>query len=198
LLTTPGAGRLYRSGGPPAEVRQRFRVAAGGALEWLPQETIWFDGALARVTTQVDLAPDARFLGWEIHCLGRPAGGEGFAAGRADVGLALHRDGRPLLLERLRLRGPASLQAPAGLRGRAATATLVGTGADAPALDRVREVLQGFPRLDAGATLLDDVLVLRVLGDQGEPVRNLLSAAWSVLRPLLLGCAPCPPRIWST
>ncbi len=57
-----------------------------GALEWLPQETIVFDGARARSTTQVELAGDARFLGWEIACLGRPANGEGFASRRAAPG----------------------------------------------------------------------------------------------------------------
>src|SRR3989344_500526 len=38
LLTTPGAGKWYRSAGPRAEQKLRFDVS--GALEWLPQETI--------------------------------------------------------------------------------------------------------------------------------------------------------------
>jgi urease accessory protein len=198
LVTTPGATKLYRSDGPLAEVRQRLRVDPGATLEWLPQETLWFAGARARADTRIELAPGASFLGWEIHCLGRPASAEAFHHGQADLALSLFRDGRPLLLERLRPDGPASLNAPAGLRGRPVTATLLATGADAAALDRVREILDQTPGPDAGATRLEDLLVVRCLGDQGEPVRRLLTAVWAALRPTLLGRAPCPPRIWST
>jgi urease accessory protein len=198
LLTTPGAGKFYRCEGRQAELHQDLRVASGATLEWLPQETLFFDAAWAHLSTRVDLAGGGRFLGWEIHCLGRPAIGERFTRGRADLGLALYRDGTPLLLERLRLTGRQSLDAPAGLRGRPLTATLWGTGADAQALERAREILARAEDLDAGATLLDDLLVVRCLGAQGEPVKALLTRLWSKLRPLLLQCAPCPPRIWST
>jgi len=53
LLTTPGAGKWYRSAGPWASQTLRFEVA--GALEWLPQESIVFDGALAQLETEVRL-----------------------------------------------------------------------------------------------------------------------------------------------
>src|SRR3954466_3528818 len=45
LLTTPGAAKWYRSAGPRAKQTVVFDVK--GMLEWLPQETIVFDGALA-------------------------------------------------------------------------------------------------------------------------------------------------------
>src|SRR5204862_4636275 len=47
LLTTPGAAKWYRSAGPLAKQTLRFDVA--GSLEWLPQETIVFDGARAEL-----------------------------------------------------------------------------------------------------------------------------------------------------
>ena len=50
-----------------------FRLATDGILEWLPQENILFAGTHARLSTQVDLDPGARFIGWEIQALGRPA-----------------------------------------------------------------------------------------------------------------------------
>src|SRR5262245_45979258 len=73
LLTTPGAGKWYRSAGPWAEQQLAFDVA--GSVEWLPRETIVFDGALASFQTNVSLDGNASFIGWEIVCLGR---GDGF------------------------------------------------------------------------------------------------------------------------
>jgi len=74
-LTTPGAGKWYRSSGSEASQRIDLTVGAGATLEWLPQETIVFDGARARMETRVTLAADSRFIGWDILCLGRAAAG---------------------------------------------------------------------------------------------------------------------------
>lgn len=198
LLTTPGAGKFYRSGGQTAEQKQHFEIAPSGKLEWLPQETILFDGAKARITSRIDLYDDARFLGWEIYCLGRPSAGERFEHGQATLGFELYRDREPLLLEKLAIDDPAGLDAPAGLAGHAYTATLVGTHADQAALASAREILLQHPSILAGATLLEDILVVRCLGDNGEHIKNLLLEIWKALRPLLIGCAPCPPRVWAT
>ena len=65
-ITTPGAGKWYRSGGEDAAQTLAFTVGADAILEWLPQETIVFDGAQARMETQVSLAADAinAFVDW--------------------------------------------------------------------------------------------------------------------------------------
>ena len=44
-LTTPGAGKWYRGFGRHARQTVRIAVAAGAMCEWLPQESIIFDGA---------------------------------------------------------------------------------------------------------------------------------------------------------
>ena len=59
-LTTPGAGKWYRSGGVEASQCIELTVGEGATLEWLPQETIVFDGAQARMETHVSLAADVR------------------------------------------------------------------------------------------------------------------------------------------
>jgi urease accessory protein len=71
-LTTPGAGKWYRSAGLEASQTLDFTLAAGAALEWLPQETIVFDGARARMGATVALAADAvravlRIPPWDAH-----------------------------------------------------------------------------------------------------------------------------------
>lgn len=190
LLTTPGAGKWYRSSGPWAEQKLRFDLA--GALEWLPQETIVFDGALVRLETEVRLAGDARYLGWEILCLGRTGSGEKFARGELHLSTKLYRDGKLLWLERGRIEGGGALLAsPAGLQGKPVCATLVAAG---PAADLAacREI-EGI-----AVTQLPGVLVARYLGDSSEQAKIMFARLWSVLRPALFGRPAQMPRIWST
>lgn len=201
LLTTPAATKCYRSGsdGATARLTQTLRVGDGACCEWLPQETLLYDGARASLATRIELAASARFIGWEITCFGRPACGEDYARGRADLALELRHDGRPLLLERLRVAGSSPLDG-AGLRGRAVNATLLACGADAAslraALDAAREIEPAETL--GGVSLLDRVLVCRALATHVAPVRRWFEQLWTALRPLLLGRAALPPRIWAT
>ena len=104
LLTTPGAARFYRSAGATATQKQSLQVGADAALEWLPQETILFSGSKVEMATTVQLDARARFIGWDMTCLGRPASGDVYAAGSCDQRYQILRDGQPLLLERNRYR----------------------------------------------------------------------------------------------
>ncbi len=195
LLTTPAATKFYRSSGPTARLTQLLHVGDGASCEWLPQENLLFDGARVRARTRVELTAGAHFFGWEIACFGRPACGEAYARGAADLGVELWRDGRPLVLERLRAGGAAPAPG-AGLRGHAVSGSLLATGADRAALDCARAVDAGT--LLAGVTLLGDVLVCRALAAQAEPVRRWFENIWTQLRPRLLGRVAHSPRIWAT
>ena len=196
LVTTPGATKFYNSIGPRAVQTQKFTLA-GGCLEWLPQENIYFPNAAVDLETEIDLHDDAVYIGWEIHCLGRPASGERFGAGRLALSTALRRDGNPLLLDRLVVDSDA-LTGKATCRDRPVVATLIATGAGtAGALARARELLDsGSTR--TGVTLMDDLLVCRYLGGSTEEARRLFIAVWSVIRPEIIGKQAVPPRIWAT
>jgi urease accessory protein len=201
LLTTPAAGKLYRSNG--ARVRQTtlLRVDARAQLEWLPQENIAFSGAQAELTTRVDLAADARFFGWELMCLGRPAAAESFSSGQLQARFELHRQGRPLHLERALYRaGDALLAAPWGLGGQPVVASMVCVAPGASDwVAAAREVLAARTSADLAAVSgWDDLLIARYLGPSVERARALFVALWSVLRPALLGREAHPPRIWRT
>ena len=200
LVTTPGAGKWYRSGGRQARQSLNVRVGEGGVVEYLPQETIVFDGAEAQMQTQVELAAGALFCGWEILCLGRTASGERVSRGRLDLATRIERQGRPLWLERGRLLGGSAwLDAGAGLAGRPVTATLLLAGRtvdpDWLAACRALPVADG---LLTGVTALPELLVARCLAPGAEAARVWLSAVWQQLRPLALGKPAVPPRIWST
>jgi urease accessory protein len=190
LLTTPGAGKWYRSAGPWAAQRLAFDVA--GSLEWLPQETIVFDGALARLQAEVHLRGGAKYLGWEILCLGRTGSGEQYARGEVRLSTKLYRDGKLLWLERGRLEGGgALLRSPAGLQGMPVCATLVASGADF-ALEEIRAI-EGI-----AATRLPGALLVRHLGESSEEAKRLLREVWTLVRPALFGREARTPRIWST
>lgn len=197
LLTTPGAGKCYRSAGPPVRVRQRLRLAPGAALEWLPQEVIVYDGAAFDSLTCIELARGARFAGWEIACLGRPAAGEAFARGRCRQRVEVWRDGEPLLVERLDAAGAAPLlYEPWGLAGAPVSALLLAVPADAALRDAA--LAAGGDDPGFSATLLDEVLAVRYLGGGARGARACLEAVWEAIRPPLLGRAPDRPRIWNT
>lgn len=201
-LTTPGAGKWYRSSGAEASQTLDFQVATGGILEWLPQESIVFDGAIARMSSHVALSSDARFIGWEILCLGRSAAGERFAHGHLALATRIERDGRPLWIERGGLRGDDPLLAsPVGFAGATVSATLLATlpagFAAAPLLAACRAIVPA-DGARCGLTALPGLLVARYLGDASEAARHWLTRCWMTLRPALLGREAVVPRIWNT
>lgn len=200
LLTTPGAGKWYRSGGRPAEQLLNVRVARDAVVEWLPQELIVFDGAQAKMHTRVELAVGGRFCGWELLCLGRTAAGERFSYGELDLATRIEREGRPLWIERGRLAGGSAwLAAAAGLAGQPVSATLLLAGAAVPRewLDACRTLAVADGVL-TGVTALPEVLVARCLAPGAELARAWLSDIWKLLRPAAIGRAAVAPRIWST
>ncbi len=197
LLTTPGASKFYRSAGPCARQCQALRVAAGGVLEWLPQEQIVFDGADVSSTLEVVLENGASFIGWDVLCLGRPAAAAAFDTGCFDARLSVSREAHPVLHERNRYAGGSELlSAPWGLGGADTVAVMVASGAGDAEVRAVRKQLGDAANV--GVTRLDDLLVLRWLGHGAERAFATLRPVWRMLRPRLLGLPPCEPRIWRT
>lgn len=199
VLTTPAAAKFYRSGGAQAEQRQTFSVEAGGALEYLPAETILHGGCDVALHNRFELYGDARLCTWDVLCLGRPGSGDHYADGACEQELRILRDGRLCLHERLGLRyGDRLLEAPWGLGGYPVIGLLVATPVE-PGLEQgLRDALPASEDLRLGITRIEDVLLLRCLGRGAEPVRGLLERAWARLRQPVFGLPACPPRIWRT
>ncbi len=197
LITTPGATKFYRSGGRRAVQRQQLVIEDGATLEWLPQENIFFPGADVELATRVDMEGDARLVLSEVHCLGRPVIGENFEQGYLDSRLNIYRDGEPLLLERLRVR-PDNRCRLSLMAGMAVGGTLVTSHADEADIDACRDLLFATGTDYAAATLIEDLLVVRYLGNSTERAHKLFRAVWQLLRPSTLGRPACPPRIWAT
>jgi urease accessory protein len=200
LLTTPGAGKWYRSDGRRARQDVTMKVSPGATAEWLPQETIVFDGAQATMRTDVQLGAGARYLGWEIVCLGRSASGERFGRGHLRVATRIGREGRLLWAEHGALAGGSPwLASAAGFAGCTVSATLLAAGmsVDAALLAACRGVETDAPAR-CGITALPELLVARWLGHTGEAAREYFTRLWHHLRPALAGREAQRPRIWNT
>jgi urease accessory protein len=191
-IASQAAERVYRAlPGTVADVSTSLHVAAGAALEWLPQETILFDRCAARRRLEVELAGDAWFLGVEQLVFGRTAMGETVRSASFRDLIQLRRDGRLILHDAIRLDGPvqALLDRAATGNGARATATLVHAAPGAAwLLDPLRAALAGW---EAGASAWDGMLVARVVAADGACLRRAVVAGLNVLRdgrPL--------PRVW--
>lgn len=197
LVTTPAATKLYRSNGQTARLEQRFELARGARVEWLPLETIVYDGARAASHTTVQLAESSEFVGWEVICLGHDE--RGFQGGRLVQTWRLERQGLPLWSERLDLSGGgAMLSAPWGLAGRPVVGTLVATGARGDLVEAIRAVIPPARADWFSVTLLGEVLVCRYLGYSAEAARHFFGKSWALLRDRISGRQANAPRIWAT
>lgn len=199
LLTTPGAGKLYRSGGAQAILGFAFSIEDEATLEWLPQETIVFDGAQASAETRIVLGKGSRYIGWDVLCLGRAAAGERFTSGCLRLATRIFSGRELLWVERGQLRGGAAmLDAAPGLAGEPVCGIMLATGPqiDAALLTRLREPQPATGT--AGVTALPSLVVARYLGGSAEAARAYFIDIWRILRPALLKREAVLPRIWST
>jgi urease accessory protein len=198
LLTTPAAGKWYRSAGPWAQQRVVLKAESAACIEWLPQEAILFDGAHANIETHVELAHDATFIGWDILCLGRTASGERYIHGESRLHTRVSRAGKLLWFERARIAADGLFcRSPVGLGGHTVCGTLLAAGpnvAEVITLCRDERAATGT----TGVTHVPGVLVARYLGDSTEAARIYFQRLWKLIRPAVTGCAAHEPRIWKT
>jgi len=198
-LTTPGAAKWYRSAGALAQQRLGFAVASNALLEWLPQESIVFDGAIAELGTRVVLGRDAMFIGWEIVCLGRRHAGEEFRHGRMRQEVVILRDGARRWIERSLIAGGASLlNAQVGLNREPVFGTFLAAAPQVPEplIAACREV--ACEDGESAVTRLPGLVIARYRGASAEAARHYFAALWSRVRPALAGREAVTPRIWNT
>ena len=181
IITTQACEKVYRSGGGTAEVATRLEVGAGGRLDWLPQETILFDGAELSRTITVDLSPDARLLVVEAVIFGRHAMGERVNSGVFRDRWRIRRDGKLVHAEDMRIEGAISdtLARPAVLAGHRTMASVVYCGEDAGLhLERARSAIGEA----GGASAFAGKLVARVTAADGMALRRALIPLIASLR----------------
>jgi urease accessory protein len=203
FITTPGAAKWYKANGKVSRQTVRLDVGAGAALEWLPQETIFFDTANVVLEQDVTLGAGATYIGCEILCMGRRGSGETFNTGMVTQRCSIRRDGKLIWWEQGAMLG-GRLDSPLALNGRTVCATLIAAGKPVPAavLTEIRADVAADIAADGehvfGVTQTKGVLVARHLGDDSETARRLMLTVWRRLRPHLLDREAVTPRIWQT
>ncbi|MBI2586171.1 MAG: urease accessory protein UreD, partial [Rhodospirillales bacterium] len=175
-------------------------VGRDGWLEWLPQETILFEGARLERRTRIEIAPGARALAGEILVFGRIAGGERLSRGLVRDAWEVHREGSLAWADALHLEDEMAgvLADPACFDGAVAYGTAVYVD-DEPLrrLDLARSLLTlGDAGLRAGATVVNGVLVARWLGRDAEAVRRAFGDFWAAFRAATGGRRNILPRLW--
>ncbi|GAX35893.1 urease accessory protein UreD [Nodularia sp. NIES-3585] len=197
LITTATASKIYGTNGLQARQNIDIQVDAGACLEWLPQETIVFNGAIYRQDLRVELAPGGCWLGWEITRFGRTARGEKFLQGEWRSHTEIWQQGVPLWIDRQYLPGcEAVFHSPHGLAGQPIAGSLVWVGSDISAelLAKARSLWHGSG--EVGMTRLQNGFLCRYRGASTSEVRNWFTVVWELLRGDFLHRSGCVPRVW--
>lgn len=190
-LTTQSCERIYRAQpGSTGRLSTTLNVAPGARINWLPQETILFDGSDFKRALSVDVAPGGSALISEAVILGRAAMGERLGAARFADRIDLRHGGRLVLAERLRLDGDiaATMANPFTGDGAGAYGTVILCSEDA---GRVLGSVRNLALPGLAATLVDPCcLVVRLLAADGMALR-------ASLIPLLETAGDVPlPTVW--
>jgi urease accessory protein len=145
-LTTAAAEKIYRAADAAAQLNIALKAAAGAHLSWLPQETILFDRARVARRIDLDLADSASLLLCEIVVFGRSAMGERMRQGEFTDRWRLHRGGRLVFAENIRLDGDigAKLSKPAIAKGGVAIGTALIVPGDETLVERIRALSETF------------------------------------------------------
>jgi urease accessory protein len=197
VLTTAAAGKIYGSNGTRATQSIVHNLAAHTSLEWLPQETIIFNGAIFHQHLRVNLAPSATWMGWEINRFGRTASGEKFISGEWKSATEVYRDGQPLWIDRQWLCGDALIDSPHSLAGYPIVGSLawIDRSVSKELVTEIRSLFHGEPS-KIGVTRLSAGLLCRYRGDSTPEVRRWFTAVWHLLRHSFLDSKPISLRVW--
>ncbi len=201
LITTPAANKIYQSNNQLARQAQNLQVEANACLEWLPQETILFDGCHVQFKTKVQLEEGAKFFGWEIVSFGRPACNEIFTTGAFKQCFEIWRTNDPLLIDRVNIVDRAEVfNSLWGLQSKPVMGLLTVVTDNMFALEAARQQIQNEMNSTDGlsVTIIGQVLVCRCLDVNSMAIRDQFIEIWKQIRLIILGKSPCEPRIWAT
>lgn len=190
-LTTQAAERAYRSiDAAPGRLDSTLTLHQHARLDWLPQETIVFEGAALHRSLTINMADTARFLMVEPVIFGRAAMGETVHAAEVFDRITVRRNTQMLFTDRVKLAGDVQshLNRPAIAGGARAMATVLLASADA---ERHLEPLRALLPPTGGASLIrDGLLFARILAADGHELRRSLIPALTHLHGADL------PRTW--
>ena len=164
-----------------------------------------YSGCLAENRLEMELAPGAELIGWDITALGLPAAQQAFESGHLTQHISLA--GAWLERGRVDAQDKRLMHGSLGLAGHACMATLYFCCGERlerarvqALIDSARHVMQAHVLNNtAGATVPNDhVVLVRVLAPLVEPAMDLLRQVRAAWRHTAWSLPANPPRIWST
>ena len=199
LVSPQAAEKVYRSTGADCRIEVTLAAAAQSWLEWLPQETILFEGARLARTTMIIADADAQVLAGEMLVFGRIGSGERLTRGFVRDAWEVRRAGTLVWADALLLDGNIArpLAHPAGFDGATAQATVIYVAPDAGRrLAEARAALDESAGVRCAASVVNGVLVTRFLGRDARAVRTAFGEFWKMFRHAAAGLPASLPRLW--
>ena len=193
IFTTQAAERAYRVLDGNALVETRLSVEEGGFVEWLPQETILFDGSRLKRSFDVDLAPGAKLLAHESVIFGRAAMGETVTSGTFRDVWRVRRNGTLVHADAVSVNGniDVALGRAATFNSGKAMSTVLYVAEDALAkLWPVRDVI-AHSDADVGVSAWNGKLVCRIIAIEGAALRHVVEPILTTIRN-----GRALPRVW--
>lgn len=206
VVTTPGAGKWYKTNGKQAFQHIHLHVKDQSILEWVPQETMLFDGALAHSETHIHLDNAASFIGWDMLVLGRQARAERFVQGSYYNQFKLWREHKLLVADTLYFEGEDRwLSSCLGMNNQAVMGSFWAAAPEKyrssfyleQQLELIRELMMHM-QAPVTLTLLDDVVSARFLGNDVRHCHDAFAAIRAKLRRYWFDLEEEFPRIWKT
>jgi urease accessory protein len=190
--TSQACERIYRSrDGEPARMSVKIDIGKGARVNWIPQETILFDGCALERSLEADLAPDASLLVVEALVFGRAAMGETVRRLSLKDRWRIRRDGRAVFADAVSFAGDDmehQLQRRAVAKGHRALATVALVAPDAER--HLHHVRERFP--DIASSAFAGKLLARLTANEAHDLRKMLIP----LAELLSG-ENALPKVWA-
>lgn len=197
LLTTPSSSKFYRTNGLYALQEYVFKLQKNSVLEWLPQSNIFFPKTKAKIKTVFVLEQGARVITFEMLCFrdlytkmnnNNPE--------EVDVFLDISLPYSIGLRDHFNINSVDCIQK---LHGFQISASFFAVPADEFILKKIRELIKPIKDIQiGGATLLNELLVARLLGNDNQKMSDLLYRMWNIARLSIIGKKAIIPRIWCT
>lgn len=194
LFTTTAATKFYKceAAGTSYDLAN-FSVGEEALLEYLPDEVIPFAKSRIERTTRIALHASSRLFASDVISAGRVSYGAGelfaFASMRSQFELRIN--GRLVVLDRLMASTPEEVAALPRLWG--GHLHLATVAAYAPSLphslvERVQERCETLVgHCEAGATIVDGVILVRVLAERVWQAHEAVHWIWETVRPAIAG-----------
>lgn len=199
LLTNSSASNFYRTNGLCAIQKNIFNLDNNAVLEWVPQSSIFFPKSKAIIDTTFNLKRGARIIAFEMFCFSNVSINYDIAPEEINIFLNINLSDSIGLKDRLKIN---SLDYITKLGGFKISAIFFAAPLNKKMLCQVRELIEkeliNNCSQIGGVTLLDELLIVRLLGNDNQSLKELLFLIWSVVRPVITGKSFFMPRVWCT